>query len=85
MFFWCMFLTTNYAMYHKIVSVQSMITYDPRTLATSLTDRNLTYSWQRPCIYVIQGCNPRGVHYDNIRKQRAGKYRVIYIHKRKNL
>jgi hypothetical protein len=27
----------------------------------------------------------RGVHYDNIRKQRAGKYRVIYIHKRKNL
>jgi mRNA-degrading endonuclease RelE of RelBE toxin-antitoxin system len=28
---------------------------------------------------------PRGVHCDNIRKQRAGKYRVIYIHKRKNL
>jgi hypothetical protein len=27
----------------------------------------------------------RGVHCDNIRKQRAGKYRVIYIHKRKNL
>ena len=28
---------------------------------------------------------PRGVHYENIRTQRAGKYRVIYIHKRKNL
>ena len=28
---------------------------------------------------------PRGVHYDNIRKQRAGKYKVIYIYKRKNL
>ena len=27
----------------------------------------------------------RGVHYENIRKQRAEKYRVIYIHKRKNL
>ena len=27
----------------------------------------------------------RGVHYDNIRKQRAGKYGVIYIHKKKNL
>jgi hypothetical protein len=29
--------------------------------------------------------NPRGVHCNNIRKQCAGKYRVIYIHKRKNL
>ena len=28
---------------------------------------------------------PRGVHCDNIRKQRAGKYKVIYIYKRKNL
>ena len=28
---------------------------------------------------------PRGVHCDNIRKQRAGKYRVIYIQKRKKL
>jgi hypothetical protein len=33
-----------------------------------------------------QGIVPtRGVHCDNIRNQRAGKYRVIYIHKRKNL
>jgi len=29
--------------------------------------------------------NSQGVHCDNIRKQRAGKYRLIYIHKRKNL
>ena len=28
---------------------------------------------------------PRGVHCENIRKQRARKYRVNYIHKRKNL
>jgi hypothetical protein len=28
---------------------------------------------------------PRGVHCDNIRNQRAGKYRVIYSHKRKKL
>jgi hypothetical protein len=27
----------------------------------------------------------RGVHCDNIRNQRAGKYRVIYSHKRKKL
>ena len=27
----------------------------------------------------------RGVHCNNIIKQRAGKYRVLYIHKRKNL
>jgi hypothetical protein len=27
----------------------------------------------------------RGVHCDNIRKQRAEKYRVIFIHKSKNL
>ena len=26
---------------------------------------------------------PWGVHCENISKQRAGKYRVIYIHKRK--
>ena len=40
------------------------------------------------CTYGFEGdahALPRGVHYDNIRKQRAGKYRVIYIHKRKNL
>ena len=28
---------------------------------------------------------PRGVHCENTRKQRAGKYRVINIHKRKHL
>jgi len=34
---------------------------------------------------ICDGQAPRGVHCDDIRKQRAGKYRVIYIHKRKNL
>ena len=34
---------------------------------------------------VSDGPKSRGVHCENIRKQRAGKYRVIYIHKRKNL
>ena len=41
------------------------------------------------CSYVLAknrvGFAAWGVHCDNIRKQRAGKYRVIYIHKRKNL
>ena len=33
------------------------------------------------------GCKSmaRAVHCDNIRKQRVGKYKVIYIHKRKIL
>ena len=34
---------------------------------------------------ILKNMWPRGVHCDNIRKQRARKYMVIYIHKRKNL
>jgi hypothetical protein len=37
---------------------------------------------QPHCFFLLVS---RGVHCDNIRNQRAGKYRVIYIHKRKNL
>ena len=34
---------------------------------------------------IVKIITPRGVHCENNRKQRAGKYRVIYIPKRKNL
>jgi hypothetical protein len=56
-----------------------------------ICDRLLNFSWdhfglhQRKKRESDHGDCARGVHCDNIRKQRAGKYRVIYIHKRKNL
>ena len=34
---------------------------------------------------MLWSISTHGVHCNNIRKQRAGKYRVIYMHKRENL
>ena len=87
--FKCKIVPCNLCSEHSVY-FRKKFHYYPRH-STAMRETSLSFNYAlnniRECMASspLLALLPRGVHYENIRKQHAGKYRVIYIHKRENL